>query len=179
MTDAREKALVAMSAIADWVESIDKEETPTVHVPTPEEISANVSGNPNFHLENPEEYEKRAPFYNPAKKPFTDTMWVMTGRLGYGNKVDENGYLNDPRPYKVIDKDGQPFQPTNPQAGGDLYWIKKGISDVAAPVWNALEIKYGRSEDEILDLFRNYQGGLTQSTAGWPERYRKAYEETH
>jgi len=170
MSTIREKILMAIEELYDVLERLDRDE-PVVVTPVPptdEEISLNVAGTADFHIVDPEQFAKMKPFYDPERVPFTVDNWFLSASRG-----------KDYRPYKIVEKDGKPFRAINPQAGGDVYWIAKGVSDVTAPMWNELDIKYDQPEEVRIEFFRNYKGGLNRSTAGWPERYRKAYEETH
>jgi len=167
MSTIREKIMMAIEELTEVLERLDRVEvTPTATEPTDEEISLNVAGVPDLHITKPEQFAKMAKYYDPEKEPFTSSTWMTMGMVGA-----------DARPYKVTERDGQPFQRTNPQAGPDWYWISKGVSDVTAEQWNALEIKYDQPEEVKIEYFRNYKGGYTRSISTWPESYLKAYEE--
>lgn len=45
-------------------------------------ISMLVSGTPDLHVRNPEQYEKMAPYADESKPPFTDESWMMLGLTG-------------------------------------------------------------------------------------------------
>jgi hypothetical protein len=180
--DLRVSVLAAMESLGEVLQVINEadavEEAPAA--PTVQEISENVSGNPNLWAENPDLYAKMEKFYNPAKQPFTTDTWMTTGLLGYGSKPRQaDGYLRDPRPYKVEDRDGVPFQKCGPYAGPDWYWIGAGVSDVAAPEWNKQEISHDDPREVKLDRIRAYKGGLRQSVNSWPATERQAYNESH
>ena len=170
MSTIREKILMAIEELSDVLERLDRDDIVEFEAtpPTNEEISLNLSGTADFHIVNPDQFAKMKPFYDPARVPFTVDSWFLSASRG-----------KDYRPYKIVEKDGKPFRAINPQAGGDVYWIAKGVSDVTALVWNELDIKYDQPEEVRIEFFRNYKGGLNRSTAGWPERYREAYESTH
>jgi len=184
----QERVFAAMDTLAEVVTIIESgavppaEEEAAKKEPTPKEISENVSGNPNLYKDNPELYNKMAKFYNPLKQPFTADTWMTTGLLGYGStpRIDADGFLKDPRPYKIVEKDGKPYQRSGPMAGPDWYWIGLGVSDVTAPEWNKQEIVHDTPREVRLEKIRNYKGGLrSPSLAGWPEKERDAYLETH
>jgi len=177
----RESVLAAIDSLAEVLEVLDAEEAvEPVEPPTEEEISMNVSGTPDLHLRDRKQFDKMAKYYNPAKVPFTSETWVMTGMLGFGSKKRlASGYLPDPRPYKVEDRDGVAFQRYPQQMGADWYWIAMGVSDVTAKEWNKLEMARNQPREVQLDNIRKYQGGLRGSIAGWPLYMKEAYNETH
>jgi len=172
------KVLAAIDSLNEILAELDEVEV-NVDAPTLEEISMNLWGNPLFHIERPDDFAKIAKFYNPNKQPFTDTTIVMTGRLGYGKTMDADGYLRDPRPRKVIEKDGKLFQGIYAQAGPDWYWIGNGVSNVADAMWNVLEINQDTPADQELENIRKYKGGLRGSVNSWPPTYLAAWNETH
>jgi len=180
--ELRASVLAAMSSLSEVLEVINSSEAPSAPSadPTKEEIGENVSGNPDLWKDNPELYGKMSQFYNPAKAPFTSSSWMTTGILGYAGKgPGPDGFLKDARPYKVEDRDGVPYQKSNPQAGPDWYWIGLGVSDVTAKEWNAQEIVQDLPREQRLENIRNYQGGLRTPLSGWPTTERAAYNVTH
>jgi len=161
----RETILRAMDVLVEALATLEPEPVVVPTAPTDEEVSMNVAGVPDLYLKDPGQYAKMAKYYDPEKEPFTSETWVTMGMIHA-----------DRRPYKVIEKDGKPFQRHQPQAGPDWYWIAMGVSDVTAKYWNHLEMVHGQPEPIKMDNCRNYKGGLRQPITVWPEPYRKAYE---
>lgn len=157
--------------------SLDK---PVVTEPTPEMIGENVAGNPNLYKDNPGLYAKMAKFYNPAKQPFTSDTWMTTGLLGFGSKKPlADGTMADVRPYKIVDRDGEPWQRSNKQAGPAWYWISKGVRDITAKEWNKLDIKHDISVEEQAENVRKYKGGIPPGGVVFPSYLAAAWKENH
>jgi hypothetical protein len=49
------------------------------------------------------------------------------------------------------------------QAGPDVYWIERGVSDVTASPWNSSEINQHATVDERLHNLKTYEGGFRQN----------------
>jgi hypothetical protein len=177
----KEQILAAMDMLGQALEEINT--GVEVATPTPltkEEISLNIAGHKDFHIENGVLFEQMAPYYNPEKAPFDGNSWLLTSTQYTNGARYDNGYLRDGRPYKTENRDGVVYRKMPQQiVGPDYYWIGKGISDVTAPEWNAAEVDHSANFQQKLENIRNYKGGLRNSLASWPDREREAYQSTH
>ena len=166
--NTREIIQQAIAVLTEALVTLESEPIAVLMEPSDEEISMNVAGTPDLYLKDPAQFERMAKYYDPEKEPFTSETWVTMGMIHA-----------DRRPYKVVEKDGHPFQRYQPQAGPDWYWVSMGVSDVTAKYWNRLEMVHDQPEPIKLENCRNYNGGFRQPVSSWPERYRKAYESSH
>ena len=146
-------------------ESEDVAEAPQ-EVWTDEYISMLVSGTPDLHIRNQEQFKKMAPYADPLREPFTASTWMMTG---WGGK--------DSRPMKAVEVDGEMYRPMPKAYGPDWYFIARGVLDVTEPRWlKPVNAPLNPSRKEMLENCRNYMGGLNQSLDTWPADLREAYE---
>lgn len=125
--------------------------------PTPREISINLRGDPDFHIDNPKEFLKLKKFYDPERVPFTNYTAFISKYL-----------QKDTRAYKPVKLNGVVYKRTTPNAGPDAYWIERGVRDVMErPLWHYKPFEGRLTKEQKAKFVKEYEGGYShQRTPG-------------
>jgi hypothetical protein len=134
---------------------------------TDEEISMMVSGTPDLHIRNPEQFAKMAPYADPAREPFNSSTWFTTGWSGH-----------DSRPLKAVEVDGVFYRPVPQGVEPDWYAVcKRGVRDVTENPWLVrADFPKNPSRKQMIEAAEAYEGEFRSGLHTWPDDLRAAVE---